>query len=84
MNTKAKELVDKFYYALPNNGLQVGVNNVNSRWEEAKKCALIAQQKAIYNLKQVILNMSIDDKCYEFINELLDEEYAIRNEIDKL
>lgn len=39
---KAKQLTDRFYFSLPNNGSFTGINNVNSRWEEGKKCALIA------------------------------------------
>ena len=39
----AEELVREFFYALPNNGyLYEGLNSVESRWQEARKCALIA------------------------------------------
>jgi hypothetical protein len=39
----AEELVREFFYALPNNGyLHEGLNSVESRWQEARKCALIA------------------------------------------
>ena len=39
---KARQLVERFYLALPNNGSQTGINNVHSRWEEGKKCASMA------------------------------------------
>ena len=39
---KAKQLVYKFYFSLPNNGGFTGLCNINDRWEEGKKCALIA------------------------------------------
>ena len=39
---KAKQLVDRFYYSLPNNGyINEGVNSCESRWKEAVTCALI-------------------------------------------
>ena len=38
---KARALVETFYFSLPNNGSQTGINNVHSRWEEGKMCALI-------------------------------------------
>jgi hypothetical protein len=39
---KAKQLVQRFYFSLPNNGGFTGPCNINDRWEEGKKCALIA------------------------------------------
>jgi len=39
---QARELVHIFYISLPNNGGFTGLNNINSRWKEGKKCALIA------------------------------------------
>ena len=44
---KAKDLVSKFYYMLPNNGGFTGINNVESRYKEAKQCALIAVDEII-------------------------------------
>ena len=43
---KANQLVQRFYFSLPNNGSQTGINNVHSRWEEGKMCALIAVEFA--------------------------------------
>jgi hypothetical protein len=42
MKEKAQQLIEKFYFALPNNGSFTGINNVNDRYKEAKQCALIA------------------------------------------
>ena len=39
---KAYQLVTRFYLALPNNGSQTGINNVHQRWEEGKRCAMMA------------------------------------------
>ena len=44
---KAKQLVQRFYFSLPNNGSQTGINNVHQRWDEGKKCALIAVDEII-------------------------------------
>jgi hypothetical protein len=44
---KAKQLVERFYLALPNNGSQTGINNVHSRWEEGKQCAKMAVDEII-------------------------------------
>jgi hypothetical protein len=44
---KANQLVQRFYFSLPNNGSQTGINNVHSRWEEGKMCALIAIDEII-------------------------------------
>jgi hypothetical protein len=47
---KAKELVDRFYYMLPNNGSHTGINNVESRYKEAKQCALIAIEEVLQTI----------------------------------
>lgn len=47
MTSKAKDLVDTFYYSLPNNGSTEGINSTTRRYEEAKQCALIAEDFAI-------------------------------------
>ena len=38
---KAKQLIERFYFQFPNNGSFTGINNINNRWEEAIKCAII-------------------------------------------
>ncbi len=39
---KAEQLVNSFYYALPNNGSSTGLNSTTIRFKEATVCALIA------------------------------------------
>jgi hypothetical protein len=51
---KARQLVETFYFSLPNNGSQTGINNVHSRWEEGKTCAMIAARA----LKEQLIEMS--------------------------
>ena len=56
MKEKAQQLVEKFYFALPNNGSFTGINNVNDRYEEAKRCALIAVDEIMKNNKDNIIH----------------------------
>ncbi len=44
---KAKDLVNIFYYSLPNNGSQEGINSTTRRYAEAKQCALISVDEII-------------------------------------
>jgi hypothetical protein len=44
---KARELLHKFYLSLPNNGGFTGINNINDRWDEGKKCAIMAIDECI-------------------------------------
>jgi len=39
-------LRNMFYYALPNNGSQVGINSTTRRMEEAERCEKIADEFA--------------------------------------
>jgi hypothetical protein len=49
---KANKLVDKFYYMLPSNGLlNTGINNCESRYNEAIDCAFIAVEEILFALK---------------------------------
>ncbi len=44
---RANNLVDKFYYRLPNNGSYSGINSIVSRYDEAKQCALITVDEIV-------------------------------------
>jgi len=44
---KAQAIIDQMYFALPNNGSFTGINNVESRWQEARQCAEIAVQEMV-------------------------------------
>jgi len=72
---KADQLTQRFYFSLPNNGSQTGINNVHSRWEEGKMCALIAVNEIID---------AIDWHEYETPNKELNYWLDIRKEIEKL
>jgi len=60
---KAEELIDKFYFSLPNNGSFDGINSIPSRWEEAKHCALIAVDELMqqcWDYRDIDLGASYD------------------------
>jgi hypothetical protein len=44
---KAQAIISQMYFALPNNGSFTGINNVTSRWQEARQCAEIAVQEMV-------------------------------------
>ena len=62
---KARQLVQRFYFSLPNNGGETGINNVHDRWEEGKKCALIAADE--------VLGYMGADRGYEFWTSVKEE-----------
>ena len=67
---KARDLVNSFYYALPNNGSQEGLNSTTSRYQEAIQCALIAVDE--------ILNLDyFSEEGREYYRE-------VKQEIEKL
>jgi hypothetical protein len=72
MKEKAQQLIDKFYFALPNNGSFTGINNVNDRYKEAKQCALIT-------VDEIIKSTS-----WQYLVEGLDYWHEIKQEIEKL
>ena len=48
---KANNLVNRYYYTLPNNGeLNSGINSCESRYNEAIQCALIAVDEIIMHV----------------------------------
>lgn len=69
---KALDLIHSFYYMLPNNGSQEGINSTTRRYQEAVQCALIAveqiidEYQPISDLKSILVVneqvMSIVDK----------------------
>ena len=69
---KAQELVNEFYYVLPNNGsINIGLMNCSQRWDEAIICALIE----IKNLLSVAF--FAEQEIYEFYLD-------VRIEIEKI
>ncbi len=52
---KANDLVNRYYYMLPNNGsLSDGVNSCDSRYKEAIECAFVAVGEIITELTEEI------------------------------
>jgi hypothetical protein len=74
---KAKQLVERFYFALPNNGSQTGVCNVHQRWDEGKQCATIAVDEIITALKIADIT-AMDGSWY------CNEWQEVQAEIEKL
>jgi len=62
MTLKEKDLVNTFYYSLPNNGSQEGLNSTTRRYAEAKQCALIAEDFAKEVLRTYISNKTLQYK----------------------
>jgi hypothetical protein len=90
---KAKNLVNTFYYSLPNNGSQEGINSTTRRYSEAKQCALIAideiieYHQSLYNngFKDVHIALSSPIKTYnDILNPLLKYYQEVKTEIEKL
>tara|TARA_R110000868_G_scaffold25403_4_gene99107 strand:- start:95 stop:319 length:225 start_codon:yes stop_codon:yes gene_type:complete len=74
MTKQAKELIDSFYYALPNNGSPEGINSTTRRMEEAVRCALICCNKIIKALEE-----------HQWQNRHFIEDYKlVKLEIEKL
>jgi len=50
---KALDLIHSFYYALPNNGSQEGINSTTRRYQEGVRCALIAVDELLYAIEHL-------------------------------
>ena len=50
-----------FYYALPNNGSQVGINSTTRRMEEAERCEKIADEFATGFAEWLVSNCYCED-----------------------
>jgi len=66
-------LRNMFYYALPNNGSQVGINSTTRRMEEAERCEKIAEEFAT-GFADWIRVCKLKGRPYDFdnIKELLE------------
>jgi hypothetical protein len=52
---KANDLINRYYYMLPNNGeLNSGINSCESRYNEAIECAFVAVEEMITELTEEI------------------------------
>ena len=64
---KAKSLINRFYYALPNNGsLKIGLMNCAQRWQEAIKCAWICADELKKDAKD-----DYDINYYKEVQEII-------------
>jgi len=78
---KAKQLVQRFYFSLPNNGSFTGLNNINRRWEEGKMCALIAVDEIINsNPTSQLSDPFLGNRTYENVNYWKD----VKQELEKI
>jgi hypothetical protein len=73
---KAKQLVHRFYFSLPNNGGFTGPCNINDRWEEGKKCAAMAVDE--------IINCDTYFKTLTDSKDFTEYWYDVQEEINKL
>ncbi len=90
---KARDLVNSFYCALPNNGGFTGLNSTTSRYQEGIRCALIAVDEMIEyhnslfdkGFKDVHIAISSPIKTYiDILNPLLKYLQEVKQEIQKL
>ena len=70
---KALALINSFYFMLPNNGSQMGINSTTSRYEEGKKCAIRSIEFSLEIIGDIAITPAIMEK--------IDMLHAIRNEI---
>ena len=65
---EARNLIDSFYYMLPNNGyLDYGINSCNSRYKEGVKCAIKCVEKIIEALDFSKENQFIIANHWEYV-----------------
>jgi|GWRWMinimDraft_5_1066013.scaffolds.fasta_scaffold02644_6 hypothetical protein len=69
---KSKDLINSFYYSLPNNGSETGLNSTTIRYKEAIQCALITVDE--------ILNF-INTDAFSYTNEEYWQE--VKDELNK-
>lgn len=83
---KARQLVERFYFALPNNGSQTGINNVHSRWEEGKQCAQITADEMKKTFAQLHAKLIILGTVNGPVEETATHQYLqeVQEEINKL
>jgi GTP cyclohydrolase I len=90
---KARDLVNTFYCALPNNGSQEGLNSTTSRYQESIQCALIAVNEVIKyheslfdkGFKEVHIALSSPVKTYnDILNPLLNYWQSVKKQIELL
>ena len=69
----ARRITLRMYYNLPNNGSYSGINNVESRWEEAKRCAVVAVEEILDETTSIQVLYKIEDSYIDFWNKVKKE-----------
>ena len=72
---KARDLTERMYWGLPNNGSFTGINNVEARWEDARRSArtaVIEMIDEITGMQQVFPLPELFETYVEFWQETLD------------
>ena len=80
---KARVLTEQMYWSLPNNGSFTGINNVKSRWQEARQCAEIAVQEMVdevASMQRVFPDPELFETYVEFWQETLDAIKSFKSE----
>lgn len=80
---KARDLMERIYWGLPNNGSFTGINNVKSRWEEARYCAKVAVVEMIdevAGMQKVFPDPELFETYLEFWLETLDAIKSFKSE----
>jgi hypothetical protein len=76
---EAHEIINSFYFQLPNNGLiRTGINSCSSRMQEAEKCALILVDKILEVLKIDIFHK---DNRIDYYQEVKKEILCISSQM---
>jgi len=75
---KANDLVNRYYYMLPNNGkLNEGINSCESRYNEAIECAFVAVDEIInvtVGLRGWIPGFQYWEEVKQWIQKIKDKE----------
>jgi len=81
--TPAKQLINKFYYQLPNNGyLNEGLLSCEKRYKEAITCAIVCVDEIIKELTEEI-SPSVHGFRHNYWKEIKEELIQIQNEQNK-
>jgi hypothetical protein len=70
---KAKDLINSFYYSLPNNGSETGLNSTTERYKEAIQCALICVDEII-KANHIWYKDSIPYKYWQDVKDELNKQ----------
>ena len=82
---KAKDLINSFYYSLPNNGSETGLNSTTIRYKEAIQCALICVDEIINQFKGIYETLKVNGIITGKVEESENYKYwqEVKNELNK-